>query len=148
MEKHQIPVNYLNNPALAEELQSAHDARTPAAIEAARQGSEGRQNPWGGRHPDPGAEQEPHMRPLRQARHRGAPHTVWCAGLFLWAKSPVAPQPAADPETGPPEPGQVIEESRADRPMQSMCWISARRTKASYYLPEQRSTGLNDSGAI
>ena len=35
MERHQVPVEYLNNPALAEALQSAHDARTPAAIEAA-----------------------------------------------------------------------------------------------------------------
>lgn len=35
MERHQVPVEYLNNHALAEALQSAHAARTPAAIEAA-----------------------------------------------------------------------------------------------------------------
>ncbi|PVZ52348.1 hypothetical protein [Arthrobacter sp. H-02-3] len=35
MERHQVPVEYLNSPALAEALQSAHDATTPAAIEAA-----------------------------------------------------------------------------------------------------------------
>ena len=35
MERHQVPVEYLNNPALAEALQSAHDAKTPAAIDAA-----------------------------------------------------------------------------------------------------------------
>ena len=35
MERHQVPVEYLTNPALAEALQSAHTARTPAAIEAA-----------------------------------------------------------------------------------------------------------------
>ncbi|MBO1269477.1 hypothetical protein [Arthrobacter cavernae] len=35
MERHQVPVEYLNNPVLAEALQSAHDAKTPAAIEAA-----------------------------------------------------------------------------------------------------------------
>jgi hypothetical protein len=35
MERHQVPVEYLSNPVLAEALQSAHDAKTPAAIEAA-----------------------------------------------------------------------------------------------------------------
>lgn len=35
MERHQVPAEYLNNPALAEALQAAHDAKTPAAIEAA-----------------------------------------------------------------------------------------------------------------
>jgi hypothetical protein len=35
MERHQVPVEYLRHPALAEALQSAHDATTPAAIEAA-----------------------------------------------------------------------------------------------------------------
>ena len=35
MERHQVPVEYLNNPALSAALQSAHEARTPAAIEAA-----------------------------------------------------------------------------------------------------------------
>ena len=35
MERHQVPVEYLTNPALAQALQSAHTARTPAAIEAA-----------------------------------------------------------------------------------------------------------------
>lgn len=35
MERHQVPVEYLNSPALSAALQSAHDAATPAAIEAA-----------------------------------------------------------------------------------------------------------------
>lgn len=35
MERHQVPLEYLNNPALSAALQSAHDATTPAAIEAA-----------------------------------------------------------------------------------------------------------------
>lgn len=35
MERHQVPVEYLNNPALVAALQDAHDARTPAAIESA-----------------------------------------------------------------------------------------------------------------
>jgi hypothetical protein len=35
LEKHQIPVEYLNNQALAEALQAAHDARTPESIEVA-----------------------------------------------------------------------------------------------------------------
>ncbi|MEC5180856.1 hypothetical protein [Arthrobacter sp. CG_A4] len=35
MERHQVPVEYLNNPVLAEALQGAHDAETPAAMEAA-----------------------------------------------------------------------------------------------------------------
>lgn len=35
MERHQVPVEYLNNPALSAALQSAHNATTPAAIEAA-----------------------------------------------------------------------------------------------------------------
>jgi hypothetical protein len=37
MEKHEVPVEYLSNPALAEALQTAHDARTLTAIEAADQ---------------------------------------------------------------------------------------------------------------
>lgn len=35
IEKHQVRVEYLNNPAMVEALQRAHDAKTPAAIEAA-----------------------------------------------------------------------------------------------------------------
>lgn len=35
LERHQVPVEYLNNPALVAALQGAHEARTPAAIEAA-----------------------------------------------------------------------------------------------------------------
>lgn len=35
MERHQVPVEYLNNPALAQALQAARDTRTPEAIEAA-----------------------------------------------------------------------------------------------------------------
>ena len=35
MERYEVPVGYLNNHALAEALQSAHTATTPAAIEAA-----------------------------------------------------------------------------------------------------------------
>lgn len=35
MERHQVPLEYLNNPALSAALQSAQDATTPAAIEAA-----------------------------------------------------------------------------------------------------------------
>lgn len=34
-ERHQVPLEYLNNPALSAALQSTHDATTPAAIEAA-----------------------------------------------------------------------------------------------------------------
>ena len=35
MERHQVPVEYLANPGLTQALQSAHDAKTPAAVEAA-----------------------------------------------------------------------------------------------------------------
>ncbi|MET3810816.1 hypothetical protein [Arthrobacter sp. UYEF3] len=35
MERHQVPIEHLTNPALSEALQGVHDARTPAAIEAA-----------------------------------------------------------------------------------------------------------------
>jgi hypothetical protein len=35
MEKHQVPVEYLSTPAMVAALQSAHDAKTPEAIEAA-----------------------------------------------------------------------------------------------------------------
>ncbi|MDQ6753691.1 MAG: hypothetical protein M3017_09825 [Actinomycetota bacterium] len=35
MARHQAPVEYLSNTGLAQALQSAHDARTPAAVEAA-----------------------------------------------------------------------------------------------------------------
>jgi hypothetical protein len=35
MEKHQVPVEYLSNPAMVAALQNAHDAKTPEAIEAA-----------------------------------------------------------------------------------------------------------------
>lgn len=35
MERHQVPAEYLNNPALVAALQGAHEARTPATIEAA-----------------------------------------------------------------------------------------------------------------
>jgi hypothetical protein len=33
--RHDVPAGYLNNPAMVQTLQAAHDARTPAAIEAA-----------------------------------------------------------------------------------------------------------------
>jgi hypothetical protein len=35
--RHQVPVEYLTNPAMVQTLQAAHDATTPAAIEAADQ---------------------------------------------------------------------------------------------------------------
>ncbi|WP_018762485.1 hypothetical protein [Arthrobacter sp. 135MFCol5.1] len=35
MERHQVPVEYLANPELAQALQRAHNAKTPAAMEAA-----------------------------------------------------------------------------------------------------------------
>lgn len=35
MARHQVPVEYMNNPAMAAALQNAHHARTPEAIEAA-----------------------------------------------------------------------------------------------------------------
>ncbi|MDI2037151.1 hypothetical protein [Paenarthrobacter nitroguajacolicus] len=35
MERHQVPVEYLANPALAQALQQAHNAKTPKALEAA-----------------------------------------------------------------------------------------------------------------
>ncbi|MET4096956.1 hypothetical protein [Arthrobacter sp. UYCu712] len=35
MERHQVPIEYLSNRALAEALQSVHDATTPAAIDTA-----------------------------------------------------------------------------------------------------------------
>lgn len=35
MEKYQVPVEYLSNPAMVAALQNAHDAKTPEAIEAA-----------------------------------------------------------------------------------------------------------------
>jgi hypothetical protein len=35
MERHQVPVEYLANPELAQALQTAHTAKTPAAVEAA-----------------------------------------------------------------------------------------------------------------
>jgi hypothetical protein len=35
MKKYQVPVEYLSNPAMAAALQSAHDAKTPEAMEAA-----------------------------------------------------------------------------------------------------------------
>lgn len=35
IERHQVPVEYLNNAAMVEALQTAHEAKTPAAIEAA-----------------------------------------------------------------------------------------------------------------
>jgi hypothetical protein len=35
IEKHQVPLEYLNNTALSQAVQGAHDAKTPDAIEAA-----------------------------------------------------------------------------------------------------------------
>lgn len=35
IERHQVPVEYLNNAAMVEALRTAHDAKTPAAIQAA-----------------------------------------------------------------------------------------------------------------
>ncbi len=65
MERHQVPVEYLANPELAQALQTAHSAKTPAAVAAADATVQERHVPHRqGRH------QRTRPRPAAQGDHR------------------------------------------------------------------------------